>query len=146
MPITGDFPSGHETIRLRAFVELSRCITAVSELDMNLAHNHLAHLSSDPKVRTDLDELLTVWMSAQGSPDEEEALRRALNGSPLAQVAAVVLVLWYTGGLLVEGKLDYPEDDPEPYFGALLWEAIGAHPPGQSGGYFGHWRYTPDNS
>jgi hypothetical protein len=34
---------------------------------------------------------------------------------------------------------------PATYFGALLWPVIGAHPPGLSGGYFGHWRYLPDD-
>jgi hypothetical protein len=34
---------------------------------------------------------------------------------------------------------------PEEYFSGLAWQIIGAHPPGLSGGYFGHWRYRPDN-
>ena len=34
---------------------------------------------------------------------------------------------------------------PEEYFSGLAWKIIGAHPPGLSGGYFGHWRYRPDN-
>ena len=33
----------------------------------------------------------------------------------------------------------------EEYFSGLAWSAMGAHVPGLSGGYFGHWRYRPDN-
>ena len=34
---------------------------------------------------------------------------------------------------------------PEHYFAGLFWRVIEAHPPGLSGGYFGHWTYPPDN-
>ena len=34
--------------------------------------------------------------------------------------------------------------DQEDYFDALMWSVIGAHPPGLSDGYYGHWRYPPD--
>jgi hypothetical protein len=33
----------------------------------------------------------------------------------------------------------------EEYFSGLAWLIIGAHVPGLSGGYFGHWRYRPEN-
>ena len=33
----------------------------------------------------------------------------------------------------------------EEYFSGLAWSIVGAHVPGLSGGYFGHWRYRPDN-
>jgi hypothetical protein len=36
-------------------------------------------------------------------------------------------------------------DDPEDYFEAVLWRVVQAHPPGLSGGYFGHWRYPPED-
>jgi hypothetical protein len=33
----------------------------------------------------------------------------------------------------------------EEYFSGLAWSILGAHVPGLSGGYFGHWRYRPEN-
>ena len=35
---------------------------------------------------------------------------------------------------------------PEDYFDSLIWRAALAHPKGLSGGYFGHWRYPPEDS
>lgn len=34
---------------------------------------------------------------------------------------------------------------PENHFESLMWRAVGAHPPGLSGGYFGHWHYPPED-
>ena len=28
--------------------------------------------------------------------------------------------------------------------GTLVWDAIGAHPPTLSNGYYGHWKYPPE--
>jgi hypothetical protein len=32
----------------------------------------------------------------------------------------------------------------DQYYRALVWEAIGAHPPTLSNGYYGHWKYPPE--
>jgi hypothetical protein len=53
--------------------------------------------------------------------------------------------LWFVGAPGPVGAKDQDYLSPATYFGALLWTAIGAHPPGLSGGYFGHWRYLPDD-
>jgi hypothetical protein len=34
---------------------------------------------------------------------------------------------------------------PEQYFRGMMWSVIRAHPPALSGGYFGYWRYPPEN-
>jgi hypothetical protein len=35
---------------------------------------------------------------------------------------------------------------PEDYFESVVWKVIQAHPPGLSGGYYGHWHYPPEDS
>ena len=35
---------------------------------------------------------------------------------------------------------------PEDYIDSLIWRAALAHPRGLSGGYFGHWRYPPEDT
>lgn len=57
---------------------------------------------------------------------------------PLRQL----LLFLYTGFTQAMG------DDsgvPENHFESLMWRAALAHPPGLSGGYFGHWHYPPED-
>ena len=68
-------------------------------------------------------------------------------------VARAVTYCLYTGvlpdtaGTELQSRIPPPDlDDPSDHFEAVLWRVIQAHPPGLSGGYFGHWRYPPEDS
>jgi hypothetical protein len=71
----------------------------------------------------------------------------------LLGIARAITYFLYTG-LLPEANgsdLDPKADKkpeiqlPDDYFEAVLWRVILAHPPGLSGGYFGHWHYPPED-
>lgn len=64
----------------------------------------------------------------------------AADAGPSRAVARDLLAYLYTGALQ-----DMPEVVAEDYFESLIWRAALAHPPGLSGGYFGHWRYPPED-
>lgn len=56
-----------------------------------------------------------------------------------------IILLWYTGFPSNESLTKIAKVGLEGYFESLLWKVIRAHPPGLSGGYFGHWHYPPEN-
>jgi hypothetical protein len=65
-----------------------------------------------------------------------------MSDPALRGLAKAIIVLWYTADL-VDDTTSGPTE--EQYFAALVWPVARAHPPGLSGGYFGHWTYPPDN-
>jgi hypothetical protein len=79
----------------------------------------------------------------------QEIGQRIMNDAGLGPLAQQIIVLWYTSALHTKDEKgndlwDFPED-PNQYFGGLVWSVIHAHPLGLSGGYFGHWKYPPEN-
>jgi hypothetical protein len=134
----------NDVLRVPSFLSLSETVTAQVGLDPSIAFRHLSRLSE--VFETSLLESLLAVHDLFPVQDREQRLRDLLAESDkFALLVEAILVLWYTGGLLKAGRLDFPEGDPEPHFGALLWSSLGAHTPGSPGGYFGHWRYSPDN-
>jgi hypothetical protein len=73
--------------------------------------------------------------------DPEAAVAEILAGDA-AEAAAIkaATLVWFIGRTALGAPLTAQED----YFGALMWEAVGAHPPGLSDAYYGHWRYPAD--
>ena len=72
----------------------------------------------------------------------DELLKEDANAAALRQI----VLLWYTGFTFsADGRSALTTTTAEAYFEGLLWRAIRAHPPGLSGGYFGHWRYGPED-
>ena len=57
--------------------------------------------------------------------------------------ARMILSLWYIGGTK-NAAGDWEVVSAERYYRALIWDAIGAHPPTLSNGYYGHWKYPPE--
>jgi hypothetical protein len=70
-----------------------------------------------------------------------------LGNDTLRPTVCQIILLWYTSAMW--DNLNIPPvmrySTPEEYFSGLAWRIMGAHVPGLSGGYFGHWRYRPDN-
>lgn len=99
-----------------------------------------------------MSEFLTISRLVTGVDDLDAALaetyRALMRGTAAAarELAALqsLAYLWYAGRLPPEGKDEAPFPTEAAYFGGLLWRVVGAHPPGLSGGYTGHWRYAPD--
>jgi hypothetical protein len=68
-----------------------------------------------------------------------------MGDTNLGPLAREIIVLWFTSAFFSEDGKTSTFDTPAQYFSALMWSAMHAHPPGLSGGYFGHWKYPPDN-
>lgn len=95
----------------------------------------LANPSLDPHP---LDVLGAVYERlAAEAPHELEARLMALTGADVTLQALVrnILIVWFNGCL---GTDIAPAD---VYAEALVWQAIGANPPGLPGPYYGHWGY-----
>jgi hypothetical protein len=129
---------------LDQFMELSEILTGC-KLDAEQGSVHLDRLQSTPLVPSISDVLDRFDKLPKRSATEVE--RRLVADNNLRQTLCQIVLLWYTAALRDS------ESDPlvlrygseQAYFGGLVWRILGAHPPGLSGGYFGHWRYRPDN-
>jgi hypothetical protein len=76
--------------------------------------------------------------------DPDSAIREdILPDAEVGPAAKVVLLLWYIGGIQNPAG-DWEMASADQYYRALVWEAIGAHPPTLSNGYYGHWKYPPE--
>ena len=132
---------------LPEFQALSRVLTGEARLDAELAGNHLERLEADPDAALHLPALLDRWRQivAHGG-DLVAGVRQGIVGDAVfAALAKRIILLWYTSALRSpDGQLEY-SSYPALYFSALMWPAMGAHPPALSGGYFGHWRYPPES-
>ena len=131
------------------FIAMSSALTGMPELDRGIAGQYLERISKDTEGGK-LSDLLTVFREIQAAGgDTTEAIRqRIMNHAALGALAQQIIVLWYTSALHTQDEkghhFDFP-DDPNQYFSGLVWTAIRAHPLGLSGGYFGHWKYPPEN-
>ena len=144
---TAGSPAAAGDPNLSSFMSLSSAVTGVSELDQGLGVTYLARLraSYEPATTSCLAEFLTI--AGQSTP--ENAARQLLDDDAFRPILCQIALLWFTSTLQDPKAQTSPPPlvygDQEEYFSGLAWEIIGAHPPGLSGGYFGHWRYRPDN-
>tara|TARA_R110001599_G_scaffold227931_2_gene427017 strand:+ start:1984 stop:2394 length:411 start_codon:yes stop_codon:yes gene_type:complete len=73
---------------------------------------------------------------------------------------SIILYLWFSSELVQDNEVsdfldpnqkkfikrqEYKTSSPVGYYSALIWPSIKAHPIGLTGGYFGHWKYIPEN-
>ncbi|MET0395835.1 MAG: hypothetical protein ABW277_03350 [Longimicrobiaceae bacterium] len=134
---------------LDLFVSFSQVMTGDSDLDRKLAMVYLARIEGEP-AGVGLPALLHLFQDivAGGGDVETQVRQRILEDPEHWPLARQILLLWYTSALRSTGgggKAVWIPGTEEEYFGALIWPAIRAHPPGLSGGYFGHWTYPPEN-
>ena len=126
------------------FLELSEIMTGFDSLPPKLGALYQAELEN--LFPAPFKQLLEVFAANKSSDpgNNVEAVGRYIWGDPALQpFAAAVTTLWYNAVLDFGGKKWVAP--PEAYFESLLWKAVDAHPPALSGGYFGYWRYAPEN-
>jgi hypothetical protein len=131
---------------------LSRVLTGVEDLDVTLGRQYLDRLVSSP-LQLQLSAMLERFREFK--KDEklvEQVKAKIVEVDSLRATVCQIILLWYTSTVQDNLGIDPPAPSlsfrygtPEEYFSGLVWKIIGAHPPGLSGGYFGHWRYRPDN-
>lgn len=131
--------------RRARFVALSVALTGDPELPAVLATAYLKRL--DRAHPGDVDKLLVAYEAGLAAGEHElQAIQdRVVDDAARWSTAREVVSIWLTSrlpGVDLAGPEVVP---PEQYFQGRLWVTIQAHPPGLSGGYFGHWRYEPDS-
>jgi hypothetical protein len=128
-----------------AFLELSRVLTGEPVLNPATAARHLKSLKKALGALA-VRQLLERFVKLRRSPgDLVGKVREELFGDAvLGPVVRQVTLLWFTG-LVASGGGPPSLMSAEDYFEALMWSAIGSHPPGFSDGYYGHWRNPADS-
>jgi len=138
------------------FMALSRVLTGVEDLDVHLGRQYLDRLVSS-RFGLPLVQILERFRGLKKGETLVEQVRTKIVGEEdLNPTVCQIVLLWFTAtmqdnmGVVPQPPAPPPSrafryGPPEEYFSGLVWKIIGAHPPGLSGGYFGHWRYRPEN-
>lgn len=129
------------------FVALSSILTGEQNLDKGLAQQYIQRILQEP-LGSQLENLLTLFheIQARGGDIVGEVRKHIIENAALSPLAKQIIILWYTSAVPEPDGKNWRFGSPEEYFSGLIWSVIQAHPPGLSGGYFGHWKYPPDNS
>ncbi len=134
-------------VMLEQFLALSRILTGVENLDAELGRQYLDRLRSTPfePILRQILESFAKFRVDSGIADRVKA--EIVSDDKLRPTVCQIILLWYTSTLWDKGvtPIALRYGTQEEYFSGLAWMIIGAHPPGLSGGYFGHWRYRPEN-
>jgi hypothetical protein len=128
---------------LGLFIELSSRLTGVA-VEEDIAGEYLARVRAEP-FGDKIDPLIALFRSLKANPADLEAAIRSqiVESAEFGVLANQLTLLWYTSAFLDTDKWKF--GTPDQYFRALIWPAVGAHPPALSGGYFGYWKYPPEN-
>ena len=123
------------------FARLSLALSGLASLDPAATARHLATLQAAPE-GAGLAAALQHFEGLLAEGRDPDAAVSAILAGDAAEAAAVkaATLLWFIGRTSPAAAQGVEED----YFGALMWEAVGAHPPGASDAYYGHWRFPPD--
>src|SRR5689334_10121883 len=119
---------------LSSFAQLSSVLTGQKSVPGDLAQLYFDRVSVD--LKDQLGALLCKFDDlVKTGKDPALAVRSDLLPDPeLGPSVKVILLLWYIGGIQnVAG--DWVMGSADQYYRALVWEAIGAHPPTLSNGY-----------
>jgi hypothetical protein len=137
---------------LDEFIALSRVLTGVEDLDRRLGQIYLDRLVSS-RFQPQLGEILERFRGLKkGDKLLAQVKAKIVEVDELNPTVCQILLLWFTATMQDNMGIEPPPTSlnfrygtQEEYFSGLAWKIIGAHPPGLSGGYFGHWRYRPEN-
>jgi len=128
---------------LDEFLDLSRDLTGVSELDRQLGSEYLERVREHAEGKN-LALLLETFRALPPDPAARAVAiaEHIMASATVGLLAQQVTLVWYTSAFDVGGKWSF--GSPGQHFSALMWPIIGAHPLGLSGGYFGYWKYPPE--
>jgi hypothetical protein len=129
------------------FMALSRILTGAQALDAGVGAQYLERLNSSP-FQPALATILHRFRNIPPGPrTADQVKKRIVSDDELRPTVCQIILLWYTSAMRdsESASLALRYGTQEAYFSGLVWTIIGAHPPGLSGGYFGHWRYAPEN-
>ena len=124
------------------FLNLSEELTGYS-LMADLASSHfkaievLCRKGFDGVTIKDFEHLLFEY--------EPDGIADMYANKTYRRIFKEILFLWFTGFPSNRDLSAHFEPNQVGYFEGLLWRSIRAHPPGLTGGYFGHWHYIPEN-
>ena len=144
--------TGTKNKRLKTFLALSEALTGVKDLELDLSRAYLARLDAAFGTKQ-IDALLNRFDTKVAKADmpEQAVEQHIMKDAKLGQLGHELIILWYLAGFRAPGidsgasPMELGPETPEQYFRGLLWPVIRAHPLGLSGGYFGYWRYPPEN-
>ena len=138
---------------IQTFIELSETLTGHGNLarkrdgDKSLAESYYILIESAFHGQR-LSKLLSTFGSLKGEGNSrlKEIDERIMRDEELGEIAREIVMLWYMSGFRPPNETrDTAPQTPEQYFQGLFWPTIRAHPLGLSGGYFGYWKYPPEN-
>lgn len=139
--------SASEVKPLELFRALSARLVGQAQVPVEFAAEYLDRIRA---LGSEADTTLGVLLAAFGEivaagGDVDAAIRERIFGEArLRQTARRIIILWYLGELVDESDKAIA-GPPAHHFRGLMWEIIHAHPLGLSGGYFGYWKYPPEN-
>lgn len=129
---------------LASFTRLSAALVDARDLPADLTQAYLAR--SQTALGEQLDALLLRFEAAVATGQDADSVIRdvLLKDASLGPAARLILIMWYTGG--IQRGPDWDLTSPDHFYRALVWDVVGAHPPTLSNGYFGHWKYPPEQA
>lgn len=140
-------PSPADPTTLDEFLALSRILTGIENPDRELGKQYLERLTGGPEQPL-IQQILDRFRKLKADESVAERVKKAIVGDEkLRPAVCQVILLWFTSATFENEippiKLHY--GNQVEYFSGIVWTLVGAHVPGLSGGYFGHWRYAPEN-
>ena len=138
---------------LEDFLALSRILTGVDQLNAELGRQYLDRLSGSP-IQPIVQKVLTSFHELKKDKDLSAQIQKQIvANAEFSPALCQIVLLWFTSTLwdnpvfpFIPGtSVNLRYGTQEEYFSGLAWQIMGAHVPGLSGGYFGHWRYRPEN-
>lgn len=132
---------------LMVFYDLSTELVEVKDLKIEISNYYFELLLNE--YGNDFMNLLNNYKITKKfeSNDSEKKLKN------------IIIYLWYTSEFITRSEMnsffnistnfnkesEFIHKTPLGYYNAILWKAISAHPIGLTGGYFGYWKYKPEN-
>jgi hypothetical protein len=128
---------------LASFLRLSKVLVGEENLPDDLVATHFEQANT--ALQDSLSALLERFdeLLREGKDPTLAVRENIWPDARLGSAAEAILSLWFIGGIRnADGDWDVVSADR--YYRALVWDAIGAHPPTLSNGYYGHWKYPPE--
>jgi hypothetical protein len=140
-------PGPADSTTLEEFLELSRILTGVENLDRELGEQYLERLIGGTEQPL-IQQILERFRKLKTEESVRERVKHEIVGdAKLRPAVCQVILLWFTSATFEKeiAPINLHFGNQEEYFSGIVWALMGAHVPGLSGGYFGHWRYAPEN-